>query len=66
MTRAPETANLARLPLQGAAIKDVRNIFVYFCSVKKTRIRLGMSFVRFGLKTRFGSYIIVIFYLCRS
>ena len=44
----------------------------YFGSVcvrffeKKTWIRFGMSLVRFGYKTRFGSDIIVIYYSCNS
>jgi len=47
--------------------RDVRNIF--FISVRffeKTRIRFGMSLVRFRSKTRFGSDIIVIYYSCNS
>jgi len=44
---------------------DARNRFFYFDSVfEKKLVRFKMSFVRFGLKMRFGSDIIVIYYSC--
>jgi len=44
--------------------------FFYFSLVSvqflKTRIRFGMSLVRFGSKTQFSSHSIVIYYSCNS